>query len=379
MKKIILWTLACIPLTGLAQEKSFTLIINADKYNVPAMAYIYYSLNGKGKTDSALITSGIAEFKGTVLEPTMVSLVIDPHGVGIHQLRPENTDKTNFFIEGGNTSINASDSVKYAIVKGSKIDDDYLDYKRFIAPLFKGQDEAVAVLRNLTPEQKKDTSYRNNLIAKYEKAVTDIKGANEIYIKSHPNSYVSIYLLNTIIGGVMDVNKIDPLFKGLSPTVQNTLSGQKIAERIKLSRATVIGAVAPVFTQNDTAGKPVSLTNFRGKYVLVDFWASWCAPCRAENPNNVKAYQRYKNKGFTILGISLDRAGAKDAWLAAIKKDGLTWTQLSDLKFFDNDVAKLYGVKAIPQNFLIDPNGKIVATNLRGEELDEKLAELFVK
>lgn len=371
--------LASVPLAGLAQEKGFTLTINAAKYNAPAKAYLYYTLNGKGKTDSAFIEHGVATFQGTVPEPTMVSLIIDPHGVGWQQLRPENTDKINFFIENGNTIINAKDAVKDATVTGSTINDDYWNYKKLVAPQFNIQNEIVATLHNLTPEEKKDTIVRKRLTGQYQKAVSDILAADEVYIKAHPDSYVSIYLMNAVIGSVMDVNKIEPLFKGLSPVVQNTLAGQKIAQLIKSSRATVIGAMAPVFTQNDTAGKPVSLTDFRGKYVLVDFWASWCGPCRAENPNNVKAWQQYKNKGFTIVGISLDRPEAKDAWIAAIKKDGLEWPQLSDLKFWDNEVAKLYGIKAIPQNFLIDPQGKIVAANLRGEELDIKLAELFAK
>lgn len=134
--------------------------------------------------------------------------------------------------------------------------------------------------------------------------------------------------------------------------------------------------MAPEFTQADTSGKAVALHDFRGKYVLVDFWASWCGPCRQENPNVVNAYNQYKDKNFTVLGVSLDRPGAKDAWLNAIHKDNLTWTQVSDLKFWDNEVARQYGIRSIPQNFLIGPDGKIVAKNIRGEALSRKVAEL---
>jgi len=156
-------------------------------------------------------------------------------------------------------------------------------------------------------------------------------------------------------------------------------SAVALKERIDIAKKTGIGNYAIDFTQNDTLGKPVSLSSFKGKYVLVDFWASWCGPCRRENPNVVKVFNKFKDKNFTILSVSLDQPTGREKWMKAIHDDGLTWTHVSDLKYWDNAVAKQYAIRAIPQNFLIDPQGKIIAKNLRGEDLDLKLTEVFSK
>ena len=136
-----------------------------------------------------------------------------------------------------------------------------------------------------------------------------------------------------------------------------------------------IGTVIPDFEQNDVNGNPVNIKSFRGKYVLVDFWASWCGPCRGENPNVVTAFKKYSSKNFTVLGVSLDKS--KDPWLQAIANDGLTWTHVSDLKGWTNAVAQKFGINSIPQNFLIDPNGVIIGRNLRGPDLDAKLESVL--
>jgi peroxiredoxin len=136
-----------------------------------------------------------------------------------------------------------------------------------------------------------------------------------------------------------------------------------------------VGSIAPDFSMNDTEGKPFSLNQLKGKYVLVDFWASWCGPCRAENPNVVAAYNKYKDKNFTVLGVSLDEN--KDKWLQAIKADNLTWKHVSDLKGWANATVKLYGYDGIPYNVLLDPQGKIISTSLRDAALQARLAEVL--
>jgi peroxiredoxin len=159
--------------------------------------------------------------------------------------------------------------------------------------------------------------------------------------------------------------------KDNSPAIQN------LKEEIEQAKMFLPGAVAPDFSQNTPEGKEVKLSDFRGKVTLIDFWASWCGPCRRENPNVVKLYNQYKDQGFDILGVSLDRDEKR--WLDAIAKDGLEWTQVSDLKGWKNQVAKLYGVSSIPHTVLLDGEGRIIQRNLRGEKLEEKLAEIFEK
>jgi peroxiredoxin len=155
-----------------------------------------------------------------------------------------------------------------------------------------------------------------------------------------------------------------------APLLAGTTAGNPRAVKDQ----TEIGKPAPDFTQNDIHGNPVTLSSFKGQYVLVDFWASWCGPCRAENPAVVKAYRRFHSKGFTVLGVSLD--DEKNSWEEAVKKDGLDWTQVSDLKGGYNSVALLYDVKMIPMNYLLDKEGKIIARGLRGRQLEKKLAEI---
>ncbi|MEJ7679694.1 MAG: TlpA disulfide reductase family protein [Segetibacter sp.] len=216
---------------------------------------------------------------------------------------------------------------------------------------------------------------RDSLIYVFEKSKQKVIEQVDLFVKAKPASPVTPFIIYVTSPVDNNINGLETRYNALKPAVKETLYGREIAKLIASSKIGLEGTQAVDFTQNDTANNPVSLSSFKGKYVLVDFWASWCGPCRHENPAVVAAYNQFKNKNFTILSVSLDQN--KDKWKQAIQADNLTWTHVSDLKYWQNEVAQMYRIQSIPANMLIDPTGKIIARNLRGDALYEALGKLL--
>lgn len=341
----------------------------------------YYNTSTKFRfTDSVdLRNTKTANFQLNLSEPILAQLRVVPDRSADTSKKVRQASAKDFlsvYLEAGSISVIAKDSLSASAVSGSKSHDTYTALKAKVAVY----DPALTALYAKYSEARRNKASTEQIeksIDSLDHLVKEKVYLNFLKAPATKNSPVAIYALIQYAGYAINPVTAEPVFKQLGTVPKNLPSGKIFEERIALAKKLEVGQYAIPFSQADTAGKIFSLASLKGKVVLVDFWASWCGPCRAENPNVVSAFHKYKDKGFTVLGVSLDQPGAKERWMKAIHDDGLTWNHVSDLKYWDNEVSKSYGIQAIPQNYLLDKEGKIIGKNLRGEALQIFLKNLF--
>jgi len=361
MKKLIVLTILSFLALSLKAQTSYTIkgkVPPTIKANIAVMSYPQNDKGGPYKSDTTAIRNGEFEFKGTIGRPQLAELnLITPRSEGSKGNRNQSSEEENniknvalFYLDG---NINVTfDTTGIASYTGGGIEENaWHDYEKICI------------------ERSKALNGEPVTVEFYEELIA-------FFVKKYPDNYVSVDLMDLFTQSSIQPDLVGPMYNALSKRMQNSEKVLGWVKRLDEAKLAVSGnQTAPEFTVNDAEGNPTSLSTYRGSYVLVDFWASWCVPCRAENPNVVAAYEKYKEKNFKVLGISLDTD--KDRWLKAIAEDKLPWKQVYDFKEAQSEVAKLYNISSVPSNVLVDPNGKIVGKNLRGKALHDKLAELL--
>jgi Peroxiredoxin len=327
IKSVITLFIATFLLASCAEKHNLS--IEGTAVNVTEGKVYLQKFNNKmyDVIDSVDIVDGKFSFVGSVEIPEIYGLTFDP-----------SRSSYMLFLDGSPVTVelNSESGYRNTVVTGSALHDSFIAYQE---------------LRDVKIDE---------------------------YIKENPKSLVAAYVLYRNFSYRLSPEEITANIKALDPSLHNTPYVKVLQDLVRTLESVAIGKTAPDFTMADVNGNDVSLSQLYGKsYVFLDFWASWCPPCRREKPNLVAAFNKYKSEGFTVFGVSLDHD--KEAWLAAIESDGLAWTHVSDLQHWNNSAAALYGIRAIPASLLLDSEGTIVAKNLHGEALHEKLKELYGK
>jgi thiol-disulfide isomerase/thioredoxin len=364
---------SCKPSTS-NSDVEYEVIVKADGVYDGLRAYLLKTENGRNKTatDTAIVFNGAFRFKGNIKGAEMRTLTID----GVR-------GQTSFFIEPGLINVKIyKDRIHTSKVEGTYNNSVFNDYKN----KYQEKIEAVEAIKTEFLNSKQDVEVLKKLQTTGDSLRSQLKNFGYEFIETNNNSDFSLYILDGLTSQKgFDLELADSAFKTIETSIKtknesNQLISNRIKQKIESSPnkgKIKIGMQAPDFSAPNPEGKQVTLSDIKGKVTIVDFWASWCKPCRIENPNLVKLYDKYHSKGLEIISVSLERGNQKGFWIEAIKKDQLRWYNVSNLKFWQDPIAQAYSVNSIPATFILDENGVLIAERLRGAELEAKIKNLL--
>lgn len=371
MKRIILAFVLQLPILVFAQN-NFSLKGELKNLKETKNLYLIHIEDQREKLDSTKVINGKFDFNVELEKPSIAILLLDHTGNDLTD-KQSKKDVYRFFIEPGKANLNASDSISKSKVDGLPI---FIAHEALIKSTLPIEDQLLALNKEFMtyPENKRSNpDFAQGFQDRYGLLLDQRQNAIEAFILKNPDSYVSLYALNGDLAiDNMNVALVESAYKALSERLKQDPIAVAVKSKLDVEKKFGIGALAPDFEEKTAEQISIKLSSFKGQYVLVDFWASWCGPCRQENPNVLRAYETFKDKNFTVLGVSIDER--EDLWTKAVKADGLVWTQILDRS---KAIGMDYSITSIPRNFLLDPEGKIIAKNLRGPELMDKLKEVL--